>query len=275
VYALDAATGNRRWTYNTHLNAVKCVGEAGQKNYNCFFTTEPTVWAVENGVVYGTIQNEVYALDAASGSKRWATTLDPSQVVAGKLAYNNGTLYAITNDIHTFIGGSPQYSYLYAFDARTGIKQWVTDRFTGFSIGPEVLNQIVYVGTQDGSVYAFNGNSGSLLWQKSFGPSDSLAFAIDNQTLYIQTDKPGPGSVGQHTSVTTNLFALNATDGVLRWHSRIDRNGWAGEVLSVSNGVIYVLTEVESNSAGQKPSFHLFLTAYDASNGHRLWSKPL
>ena len=276
VYALDAATGARHWMYDTHLTAVKCVGEQGQKNYDCFFTTEPTVSAVDRGVVYGAIQNEVYALDAESGSKLWATHIHMSQVIASHWVVSNSTLYAISEVIQIFyIGSSPQYSYMYAFDAKTGIQQWVTSRFTGFSTDPEIVQGVVYLGSQDGTLYAFNGNGGSLLWRKSLGAPMYFIPADTDSTIYVQTDKLGSGQVGQHTPVTTTLFALKVSDGAIRWHIRIDRNGWAGEVLSVSQGVIYVLTEVDSNITSLHPSFHLFLDAYSASDGHKLWSKSL
>jgi outer membrane protein assembly factor BamB len=272
VYALDTATGARRWTYDTHLNAVKCMGEPGQKNYSCFFTPEPTV-AVENGVVYGTIQNEIYALDAENGSKRWAISLDTSQMVAGgKLVFSNGTFYTLASNGST----DPRPRSLYAFDAKTGVQQWVTNRFTSpSSYYPEVVDQVVYLGSQDGTVWAYNRKNGSALWHTSVGAPVSLLPAVNDSTMYLQTDKQGPSHVGQSTPSTTTLIALNASDGAVRWRMRIDRNGLTGDVLSISNGVIYVLTSVVSNIMDVHPTFHLFLDAYNASDGQRLWSKSL
>lgn len=270
VYALDAATGARRWTFDTHLNAVKCGGEPGQKNYYCSFTTEPAVWAVENGVVYGTIQNEIYALDAASGSTRWAISLDAGQMGAGKLVFSNGICYTLSSN-----GTAPQSSSLYAFDAKTGVQQWVTNRFTSPSTDPEIIDQVVYLGFQDGTLWAFNRENGAVLWHQSVGSGGSLLPAVNDRMIYLQTEKLGPDQVGQHTPVTTTLIALSASDGAVRWRMRIDRNGWAGEVLSVRNGVISVLTVVESNITDLHPSIHLFLDTYSASDGQRLWSKSL
>ncbi len=271
MYALDAATGARRWTYDTHLNAVKCMGEPGQKNYSCSFTPEPTV-AVENGVIYGTIQNEIYALDAENGSKLWAISLDTGQMVAGKLVFSNGTFYTLSSNGTT----DPRPRSLYAFDAKTGVQQWVTNRFTSpSSYDPEVVGQVVYLSSQDGTVWAFNRKNGSALWHTSLGAPAYFLPAVNDSTIYFQTDKQGPSQVGQHTPVTTTLIALNASDGAVRWRMRIDRNGWAGDVLSISSGVIYVLTEVVSNIMDVHPTFHLFLDAYNASDGQRLWSKSL
>ncbi len=271
VYALDAATGARRWTYDTHLNAVKCVGEPGQKNYSCSFTPEPTV-AVENGLVYGTIQNEIYALDAENGSKLWAISLDTGQMVAGKLVFSNGTFYTLSSNGTT----DPRPRSLYAFDATTGVQQWVTNRFTSpSSYYPEVVDQVVYLSSQDGTVWAFNRKNGSALWHKSLGAPAYFLPAVNDSTIYFQTEKQGPSQVGQPTPVTTTLIAINASDGAVRWRMRIDRNGWAGEVLSVRNEVIYVLTVVESNIMDLHPSIHLFLDTYSATDGQRLWSKSL
>ena len=72
LYALDAATGAKKWTYRTDSQMF----------------SSPTV---ANGVVYvGSSRGNVYALDAATGAKKWAYPIggmDSSPAVADGVVY--------------------------------------------------------------------------------------------------------------------------------------------------------------------------------------------
>lgn len=85
LYALDAATGQVRWTYNTTGADLEGPVVAG-------------------GTVYvsgGAFDDKVYAVDAASGHVGWTYTFPEgatSPAVAGGTIYvtNNNTTYAVT-----------------------------------------------------------------------------------------------------------------------------------------------------------------------------------
>jgi outer membrane protein assembly factor BamB len=80
VYALDAVTGSKRWSYT-----------AGS-----FVTSAP---AVANGVVYvgsaryrpGSVASNVYALDASTGAKLWSYTASSWVIASPALA--DGMVY--------------------------------------------------------------------------------------------------------------------------------------------------------------------------------------
>jgi outer membrane protein assembly factor BamB len=100
LYALDARTGAKRWSYS---------GDFGNCGSTCW--TTPSA-AVANGVVYvGSFDNNVYALNGSTGAKLWSYTtgngVDSSPAVA------NGVVYVGSRD-----------GNVYALDARTGAKLW-------------------------------------------------------------------------------------------------------------------------------------------------------
>src|SRR5580700_9924033 len=115
VYALEAATGNKLWSFLT----------GGQ-----VFSSP----AVANGVVYiGSEDGKVYALKAATGTKLWsyATRL----VVDSSPAVSNGTVYIGSED-----------GNVYALKAATGSKLWSYTAGNEVYSSPAVANGVVYVG---------------------------------------------------------------------------------------------------------------------------------
>jgi serine/threonine-protein kinase len=91
IYALDAATGAKLWSYTAGGVVLSSP-------------------AVANGVVYlGADDDNVYALDAATGAKLWSY---PDNVLLSSPTVANGVVYACSYQP----GDNPNPpSYLYAF----------------------------------------------------------------------------------------------------------------------------------------------------------------
>jgi outer membrane protein assembly factor BamB len=155
--ALDAATGALLW-------------EHGPEGYGFFLTP-----AVSNGVVYAAatvevknndnyiVLNNLYALDAATGSLLWQSPLTPTvqqfQFAPTTPAVANGVVYI----------GSASFPYgMYAIDAHTGRHLWQF-RTTAPVSSPAVANGVVYLSTQDGNLYAFDAGTGAVLWRYAIG----------------------------------------------------------------------------------------------------------
>jgi eukaryotic-like serine/threonine-protein kinase len=116
-YALEAATGQLKWKFQTagerhyagtHLHGMQPAAESMPDPWD-FFLSSPSVW---NGTVYfGSGDSNSYALDANSGALKWE--FKTGDVVHSSPAIADGTL---------FIGSWD--SYLYALDAATGREKW-------------------------------------------------------------------------------------------------------------------------------------------------------
>ncbi len=226
VYSIDVANGKQRWKYDTGSALVStpalaggtlCVG--GNKTiygidavHGSLRWSRPTDGffqsrAATDGTTFylGGWDNQVYALDAATGVPRWTRKL-------GRAFYNspaisspavaNGKVFICTND-----------NTLHALDARSGSVLWSigapkeSDPL-GYS-SPIVLGSAVYIaGLGDrGDVYCFGVSGGSLKWQTSTG-----------QGIYDSAVRPSPD--GRSLAIMGfrgRVSVLDTGDGRRQW----------------------------------------------------------
>jgi outer membrane protein assembly factor BamB len=251
VYALNAQTGARLWSYHTGsyidaspavANGVVYVSSEDGKVYALKASNGALLWryatgaavasspAVANGVVYVCSDN-VYALHASTGTKIWSY---PAQCNYSSPAVANGVVYIGSGDHN-----------VYALNAKTGSKLW-SYRTGGFlNSSPAVVNGTVYIGSEDDfNVYAIDAGTGIELWSYHTAYYVDSSPAVVNGVVYI-------GSQDGH------LYALNASNGAVKW-------SYLGGELSaspaVANGVVY----------GATTSFY----AVNAETGAQLWRYP-
>src|ERR1700674_2308342 len=97
-------------------------------------------------------------------------------------------------------------THVCALNARTGAKLWGFATGSGVASSPAVANGIVYVGSNDGNLYALRASSGAKLWSFGVGVMDFSSPAVANGVVYAGA-VVGDG----------NLYALNAVTGVKIW----------------------------------------------------------
>ena len=114
---------------------------------------------------------------------------------------------------------------LYALDATTGQILWKT--FTGGTVGstPAVAGGVVYVGSDDKKVYALNATTGQVLWSTSTGSPVRSSPAVVNGVVYVG-------------SLDSSVYALNATTGQILWATVTGSLVFSSP--AVANGVVYV-----------------------------------
>jgi len=134
---------------------------------------------------------------------------------------------------------------LYAFNAGSGATLWTAT--TGFIIlsSPAVANGVVYVGSYDSNLYAFNAASGAPLWTAATGDWIYSSPAVANGVVYVG-------------SVDGKLYAFNAGSGALLWTAITDNAIYSSP--AVANGVVYV------------GSYDGKLYAFNAASGAQLWA---
>ncbi|MER5383556.1 serine/threonine-protein kinase [Streptomyces sp. NPDC002688] len=167
---------------------------------------------VGDGVVYlNSVDDHLYALDAATGEQRWRILAagPGSPAVAGGIAYVGGA-----------DGG------LHAVDAVTGERRWVHHADSFVSGRPVVAGGAVYAASR-GSLYAVDAATGDQRWSLAtegtvFGPP-----AVVDGVVYAGSDKG-------------RLHAVRAADGEQRWTS--PDVGAAFSAPAVADGVVYAGT---------------------------------
>jgi outer membrane protein assembly factor BamB len=169
---------------------------------------------VVDGVVYvGCGDNNVYALNATTGTKVWNYTTD-NWVQWSSPAVVDGVVYVGSTD-----------NNVYALNATTGTKVWKYATSGAIFSSPAVAGGVVYVGSEDNNVYALNATTGTKVWKyATTGPIWSSPAVVDG-VVYVG-------------SWDGKVYALSATTGKFVWKHT---TGWP--VVSspaVVDGRVYV-----------------------------------
>ena len=172
LYAIDASSGAQKWAFATAgehrftkpgIDYLNPPTEEMADPWD-FFLSSPAVVA---GVVYfGSGDNNVYAVDAASGAFKWK--FKTGDVVHASPAVVDGVVYVGSFDAN-----------FYALDANTGglIWKFATGKdeehhlMTGIPGSAAVAQGVVYFGCRDGNFYALDARTGGLNWKHSLGGS--------------------------------------------------------------------------------------------------------
>jgi hypothetical protein len=102
---------------------------------------------------------------------------------------------------------------------------WKYTDGTSIDSSPTVAGGIVYVGSEDGNVYALNAASGVELWKYTTGIGVISSPAVVGGVVYIGSDDD-------------NVYALNATSGTYIWSYPTGDRVWSSP--AVVGGLVYV-----------------------------------
>ena len=234
IRALDLHTGQTAWVWNG-ADKSRWTGGPG----------------VGDGlVVAGSLDGEVVALDASSGTERWKAKV-PNEIIAAP-AIGGGLVFVRSND-----------GRVSAFDATTGTPRWTwrTDLApltvrgnAGLTLGPGYL----FVGNDNGRVTALSAMDGSELWEVTVAQPEGRSVLdrmndidgqplLDGTLLYVSSYKP-------------RTAAIEAPTGRVLW---LQENGGVGGIglgdtrLAVSDARDVVWSLDRSNGAPmwQQPGF--------------------
>ena len=275
LYALDATSGKFMWKYATDAGIAgsPCVNEdrvvIGSDDRVAYCVNAQTgriIWTcptqgkvrssprIQFGhAFFGSDDRFLYAVNIQSGRVAWKTEVEgpirSSAAIGDELLYfgdESGSLYCI--DIRGVIKwrfhskrgitSSPalhkesqlvvvgsQDGTVYGFDAQTG---WAVWRFkTGKPVisSPCIEESTVYIGSADGNVYAIEMKTGRQLWKYTTEGQVNSSPAVADGNLYVG-------------SVDGALYSLDARTGGLRWRVRTK-----GPVISspiVDEDVVYI-----------------------------------
>ena len=159
-------------------------------------------------------------------------------LVAGAVLLGGGTVYAGVYVADVLIGPQPD-QVVWQFKTGGPVRSSVT-----------VAEGVVYVGSDDGNLYALDSRSGQPRWTfKTGGPVHSSAAAA-GEMVYCRSDDG-------------YLYALDSRDGQQRWRSKV--GGPAASPPAISGGMVYVAT-----STGQGRG-DVYLQALDGRSGRERW----
>lgn len=215
LVALDAGTGDERWAYDGSgvgdpNRLMSGVGIASNENF---------APAVAAGVVYvGSPDGALHAVDAASGTRRWAVTV-PGVGTGGSPtspAIGEGLVYVANNQ-----------GTLYAYDAATGAERWTAEIGGNQATTPVVADEAVFIG--------------AILVEPP--RPDPVQDGQDGNGVAV-TATPAAAV----TAPASRLVAVGADDGVRRWARELDGEIHAAPVVA-GNVVVIVGVGAEAREA--------------------------
>jgi outer membrane protein assembly factor BamB len=260
LYCVDAATGEKKWAFQTtsHTESSPAVADgkvvcgAGDDGLYCLDAATGTkLWQrtlpgglhvdsnplIHEGRVYagsGTSQrshnNRIFCLELNTGDEIWGEKTEYS--VWGSPAAAGKTVLFPTGNGTFSVDRPPVAGRLLCRDAATGKPIWERDLPNSIVSTPVVDRYQVYVGCRDGNCFALDRQTGEIVWSKTLQAPVLACPAVDphpqmrtGQVLYAI------GSSGV-------MEALSPADGSTFW--AINFSDWIGVpyVYSVSTPVV-------------------------------------
>jgi outer membrane protein assembly factor BamB len=123
---------------------------------------------------------------------------------------------------------------------------------------PAVVGGIVFVGSDDGKVYALNASTGALVWNYTTGG-------------YVYSSPAVAGGIVYVGSLDDKVYALNASTGALMWNYKT--GSWVASSPAVAAGIVYV-----GSNDGRVYAFNGATGAYMwsyATSGSVYYSSPV
>lgn len=133
---------------------------------------------------------------------------------------------------------------IYALDTADGSEQWSFQTGQALVSAPAVANDMVYIGGQNGTVYALDAESGSVEWTVQTGYSVWSSPTVTEGSVYIG-------------SQDNSMYAYDASDGSEQW--AVDTGNRITVKPAVADGTVYIA------------NWDDILFAFDATDGDEEW----
>ena len=136
---------------------------------------------------------------------------------------------------------------------------------------PIITPQVIYIGSQEGTVYALDRKTGCVRWQ--FDASSEVRGA-----LYLQHNLNNQPNTLYFGDFKANVYAVNAQDGKLKWKTKVGQHPMAtitGSVIAYQDKVYIPLSSTEVIPAA-RPNYECCtfsggLVALNSQTGKQLW----
>jgi len=170
VYALAAKDGALKWKF-----ATAGVGyDLSQGYIRSDIFTRPSLG--DGLVVFGSRDANVYAVDAATGAKKWT------------FAYDSTWAMATTVDGDTVYVGWSTNNKISALDLATGAKKWDFDAGSHTYTTPLVRGDDVYFASANGTLHRFDKRTGERRWHYDVGADIYSSPVFADGRIFFGTD---------------------------------------------------------------------------------------
>jgi len=222
LYALNAATGEIIWTYRTGY-------------------TDDAV-TVKNGYLY-TSSDSLWCLDALTGERIWAN--GEATGSASTPAVYGDAVFSCSSDFNA------NTSAAYSLDAGTGAVNWSTDVSGTAGSCLTAWNNMLFMPTYRGPLYAFSISNGEIIWQNTDAQNgywDSSPVIVDGCLYILCSDG--------------KARAFDPLNGNMLWETGFTPQKYLSATPAFHDGRLYFGDQVDS--------FHCL----EAASGTTQWNVP-
>ncbi len=264
LYALDAKTGGKLWTYDAAVPRQTMVRAC------CQPVNRGAAWD-DGAIFFGTLDGRLIAVDAKSGRERWQTlTVDPTKAytITGAPRVINGKVIIGNAGAEYDVRG-----YVSAYDGKTGKLQWRFYTVPGNPAdGFENAAMEKAAATWTGEWWKAGG--GGTVWDgMAYDPALNLLYiGVGNGTPWDQKMR-SPG--GGDNLFLSSIVALNPDTGAYVWHYQTT----PGENWDFTATQPIILADIEINGAQRKVLMQApkngFFYVIDRTNGQFISAAPI
>ncbi len=287
----SGATASTTVTVNSPINITPSNASLHALNTQSFTANQPVTWSASCGSVSGAgvftapgTQTECTLTATASGSPAYTATATVDVDVVNQVRWRNnqGGTGLQPNELLLTPANVNSSSFGQAWSAAVDGGVWAQPLYMNALAVNGATHNVLFVATDNDSVYAIDADTGAQLWQVSLLPAGATAVAgtmvddqyiasigilgtpvIDNDTLYVVAETAEQGA----TYFPHRLHALDLATGNEKFGGpvlisdpnlqpahKLQRPG-----LTIANGTVYVAT----GSLGDKAPYHGLLFAFD------------
>ncbi|MCF8565403.1 PQQ-binding-like beta-propeller repeat protein [Alicyclobacillus tolerans] len=242
-----------------------------------------------NGIIYAESDDfHVYAVNAKTGQQLWQAGPTVNSLMGNPIV-GNGLVYVTAGDTGFSFSqvlkfmlsqGKQQltrglmYSAIYAYDQNTGRLVWRQD-FQGNAMpSPTLVGNTIYEATGDGHLYAFHAKTGKLSWSTDLGGFDSMSSAN-----FWTDPKTGQTEILVGVSDANHVIAVDARTGKVLWKQPTSLNifntGMGDNTPAVDTAKNLVFQDSVVNFDQKTKTADLAVYAMDAQTGQVVWSTKL
>ena len=288
VIAVDAKTGEILWANQITEGDVWTIAEAVGPDYD-FGGGAQLFEAAVNGetrslVGAGQKSGIFHALDRATGEVVWQTFVGYPATGGGihtEGSMGDGVVYVWSNNNNTY-GAPPEERPITvkALDAATGETLWYKDgaQPAGIPAASMLANDVLFVGSLDGTLKGYNAADGSELWSAKYGGAVATPLNVVGNTLYFGTGVPerfggqpgGNGVVAYSVGGQADVAAAASSGAASSTASSTETQALATELVevSLSQWNIDMPSTLSLADTGRNPGQFIFEVTNDGTVEH-------
>jgi len=177
VYAIDMTTGRTRWVHHTVGDTLDLKREGYDRR-----AIQSTAAIADGTVFLGSRDDGFYALDFATGERKWRSSHHTSWVV-GSPAVRDGRAYVGSSDGH----------FVQSVEVASGRELWRTPVGSNVLSSPVLTGDLLVVGTANtnagrGELLALNASTGVVRWRLPFADAVWSSPVVVGDEIYIGCD---------------------------------------------------------------------------------------